>query len=168
MGPLGIMIVWILLGQNSISETEKRSPQFKDYPAREVYRGKPAPPNIITKKSREYRTMIREGASSKVQFAGHYTVPIWGCGTDCMEFAIVDSISGKVYDEFWLSGLPGAWWKDHQSDDDERMRYLPDSRLLKIQGCPRDHDCGFYYYEIVDGEGLRLIWKRLLPKQYQP
>jgi hypothetical protein len=102
-----------------------------------------------------------------VEFAGYYTIPTWGCGTDCEEFVIVDSISGKVYDEFWLSGFPGDWWQNHKIDN-ERKKFHPDSAMLKIDGCPRDRDCGSYDYQMVDGEGLKLIRRRLLPKQYQP
>jgi hypothetical protein len=39
--------------------------------------------------------MIRHGAKSDVEFAGHYTVPRWGCGTECKGFVVADSISGK-------------------------------------------------------------------------
>src|SRR6266436_5502287 len=166
MGPLEAILIWIFLAQNSTSE--KKDPKFTDYPVEEIYRGNPVPPNIITAKSRRYRTMIRDGASGKVQFSGHYTIAEWGCGTDCMEFAIVDSISGMVYDEFWISGFPADWWNDHPSDQDaDRLKFVPDSRLLKIKGCPNDHDCGFYDYEMVDGQGLRTVRKRLLPKRYQ-
>jgi hypothetical protein len=45
--------------------------------------------------------------------------------------------------------------------------YRPSSRLLKINGCPNERNCGFYDYEMVDGKGLRLIQKRLLPKEFQ-
>lgn len=41
-------------------------------------------------------------------------------------------------------------------------------RLMKINGCPKDENCGFYDYEMVDGKGLKLIRKELLPKEFQP
>jgi hypothetical protein len=56
-----------------------------------------------------FRTMIRKGANSKVKFAGHYTVPLFGCGLGCASFYIADSISGKVYDGFSVADLPGTW-----------------------------------------------------------
>jgi hypothetical protein len=31
-------------------------------------------------------------------FAGHYTVVEWGCGSNCVVHAVVDSITGSVYD----------------------------------------------------------------------
>jgi hypothetical protein len=48
------------------------------------------------------------------------------------------------------------------------MEFHPNSRLMKIDGCPGEENCGFYDYEMVDGKGLKLLRKELLPKQYQP
>ncbi len=47
---------------------------------------------------------------------------------------------------------------------------MPVSRLLKINGCPNDTDCGYYDYVMVDGKELKMVRKWLLPKefQYQP
>lgn len=82
-------------------------PRFREYRVKNAYRGVPARP-IITKEFRGFRTRIREGAKSDVEFAGHYTVPRWGCGTECNAFVVVDSIGGKVYDGFGVAGLRSA------------------------------------------------------------
>jgi len=71
---------------------EKPRPRFGDYPVKHIYKGEAARP-IITKGWRGFRTAIRRGTDSDVEFAGHYTLPRWGCGTSCGEFVIVDSIS---------------------------------------------------------------------------
>ena len=91
----------------------------------------------------------------------------WGCGTDCSQFAIMDLITGKVYGPFAVSGLPGAWFEKHP-DKIDHVEGRDSSRLLRVSGCPNERDCGFYDYEIVDGLGLRLLGKQLLPSQYQP
>ena len=46
--------------------------------------------------ARRLRTMLRIGAASGPNFAGHYTPVTWGCGVACQEFAIVDAKSGRV------------------------------------------------------------------------
>lgn len=143
-------------------------PNFSEYSVKQVYRGKPVAPKLLTRDQRRFRTMIRGGANSKVEFAGHYTVPIWGCGTGCASFAIVDSLSGKVYGPtFTLEELP-LDWQNKQPAPPERMEFHPDSRLMKINGCPNEKDCGFYDYVMIDGDGLKLVRKELLPKQFQP
>jgi hypothetical protein len=141
-------------------------PRFSDYPVKNIYRGRPARP-IITKEFRTFRTMIRLGASTDVEFAGHYTIPRWGCGTECNGFVIVDSRNGKVYDGFGVAGLPFNWVQEHGDEAIERMEFHPNSRLLKINACPNEENCGLYDYEMVEGRGLKLIRKELLPTESQ-
>jgi hypothetical protein len=143
-------------------------PRFRDYRVRNIYHGEPARP-IITKGFREVRTRIRQGAKSDVEFAGHYTIPRWGCGTECNGFVIVDSISGKVYDGFGVAGLPFAWVEEHGGDEViPRMEFYPNSRLLKINACPNEENCGLYDYEMIDGKGLKLLRVNRLQKESQP
>ena len=140
-------------------------PQFSDYPSRQIYQGKPAAP-ILSKDQRWYRTVIREGAKSKVQFAGHYTIPVFGCGAGCAGFYIVDSISGKVYDGFTVADSL-AWIMKPGNENTRRVEFYPNSRLFRVTGCPGETNCGFYDYEMVDGAGLKLIRKKLFPAEVQ-
>lgn len=140
-------------------------PTFRDYRVKNIYHGKPVPP-IITKEFRGFPTRIRRGARSDVEFAGHYTIPRWGCGTECNGFVVVDSISGKVYDGFGVAGLPFGWLEEYGGDDAfPRMEFYANSRLLKINACPNEENCGLYDYEMIDGKGLELLRVDLLPKK---
>lgn len=139
-------------------------PGFKDFSVRHVYTSSPAAPRI-NKSWRSFRTRIRDGAESPVEFAGHYTVPRWGCGAGCSMFVIVDSITGKVYDGFTVADLPLSWMEKHE--ELPRMEFHRDSRLMKFNGCPGERNCGFYDYVMVDGKGLKLVRNELLPKEYQ-
>jgi hypothetical protein len=161
-----IFLAGCLLFQTPPSHVEKPRPQFSDYPAKDIYRSQPARP-IITKEFRSFSTMIRSGADSDVEFAGHYTVPRWGCGTGCNGFVIVDSISGRVYAGFGVAELPFKWLEKHGGEEMARMEFHPDSRLLKINACPNEQNCGLYDYAMVDGKGLKLIRKELLPEGFQ-
>lgn len=109
-----------------------------------------------------FRTAIRREAKGDVEFAGHYRIARVGCGATCNSFFIVDSISGKVHNGFALTELPGYWLAEHSSESISRMEFYPNSRLLKINGCPNESNCGFYDYVMVDGVGLKLIRKQLL------
>jgi len=143
-------------------------PNFSKFPAAKMFHGRPAPPKLLTKDQRMFRTMIRTGGEIHEQFAGHYTIAQWGCGTDCSQFAVVDSMTGAVCGPFTVSGLPWSWLDDHQGQDYEHVAFKPTSRLLQVNGCPNEHACGFYDYVVEDGKGLKLIRKELLPQQYQP
>ena len=140
-------------------------PKFSDYPVRQIYQGKPATP-ILSKSQRWYRTVIREGAKSKVQFAGHYTVPVFGCGAGCAGFYLADSITGKVYDGFTVADS-FSWLAKPGNENVRRIDFHPNSRLFRVTGCPGEINCGLYDYAMVDGAGLKLIRKRLFPRQFQ-
>jgi hypothetical protein len=155
----------LCLFARGLIQTDKPRPKFKDYAIKEIYRGKPAPP-ALSKDQRMFRTVIREGAKAKVEFSGHYTVPLFGCGSGCSGFYIVDSTNGHVYDGFAVAELPIAWQEKH-GPENERLEFHPYSRLLKVNGCPGETNCGFYDYAMVDGVGLRLVHKELLPKEFQ-
>jgi hypothetical protein len=157
------MLCFVGLGLSQVGTTR---PKFSDYSVQRIYKGKPATP-ILSKDQRTFRTVIREGAKADVEFAGHYTIPRFGCGTSCNGFYVVDSISGRVYDGFGVAELPGAWLERHSSENVERMEFHPNSRLMKINGCPNETNCGFYDYVMVDGVGLKLVRQELLPKEFQ-
>ncbi|MCU7495991.1 MAG: hypothetical protein HF314_16975 [Ignavibacteria bacterium] len=104
-----------------------------------------------------FRTALRNGVKEGVNFAGHYTVVIWGCGTSCQSFAIVDQINGRVYftKELLLVSYADYWEKDYG------LNYRPDSRLLVVNGRPdEDKDKGRYYYEWKDN---KLILIKMVP-----
>lgn len=160
-----LSILVALIPTTVFAQATPNRPTFAEYVVKRIYQGPPTTPTL-SRAQRVYRTMIRRGAKSRVEFAGHYTVPNFGCGGGCNFFYIVDSITGKVYDGFAVTEFPGKWLDDGHSDD-WGIQFVPSSRLFKVNGCPDEHNCGFYDYIMVDGKGLRLIRKQLLPADYQ-
>jgi len=140
--------------------------KFKDYPVKNIFTGSPASPKL-NEDNRSFRTRIREGSKASVEFAGHYTVPRFGCGTGCSAFFIVDSVTGKVYDGFGVSDLPDDWLSKQSGTEPLRWEFHPNSRLFQITGCINEKDCGYYDFLMVDGKGLTLVKKWLLPEKYQ-
>jgi hypothetical protein len=87
---LTVSIAAILVGSDGI-------PRFEDYPVTAIFKGVPAPPKLRPV-DRLFRTRIREGVAKGPNFAGHYTIADWGCGTGCVSIAIVDASDGRIYD----------------------------------------------------------------------
>jgi hypothetical protein len=101
------IVVLIAMGLASAQQL----PRFEDYPVGQIFKGTPAAPILDTHEKRLYRTRIREGVAKGLgvsrdgkedqpgaNFAGHYVIVEWQCGSPCGMMAMVDAVSGKVYD----------------------------------------------------------------------
>lgn len=78
----------------------KYNPQttFDDFPA-EIYNGPLADPDFSTNpEAKQFISRIKEACANGINFAGHYTMVIWGCGTSCQTGVVVDRKTGKIFD----------------------------------------------------------------------
>jgi hypothetical protein len=124
------------------------APRFEDYPVGKIFQGTPAAPLFVTPDERRFRTRILDGvtkgegasqdgveqAKPGVNFAGHYIVVQWACGSPCIMMAIVDALTGKIYrpamsESLSLPPLGGAPWLP-------TVEFRPDSRLMIMKPCP--------------------------------
>jgi hypothetical protein len=135
-------------------------PKFKDYPVSEMFSGKPAPPKLVRPGDRLFRTRIRDGAAKGPNFAGHYSIAEWGCGSSCVSIVIVDAKNGAVYSApFSILGYGSVLkYADVSEDNHEPLEYNLNSRLLVVRGCPEDRNCASYFYE-WQGSTFKLIQK---------
>lgn len=106
-------------------------PAFAAYPVATRYRG----PNVVPRlrpgtAAWWFRTRIREAAAQPPNFAGHYVLATWGCGAECVSYAIIDAKTGAVFFDSrtvccWGAAVPG---------DFEPVRGQLSSRLLICTG----------------------------------
>jgi hypothetical protein len=131
------------------SAPEKPLPRFADYPAGEKFTGKPVAPVLASAEARRYRTMIRQDAAAGPNFAGHYTIAQWGCGSTCIGFAIVNAKTGAVH---FHPTISRAMQVPYQTDS--VLQFHLDSRLLVIagetEGPQGQSSTGKFYYEWKD------------------
>jgi hypothetical protein len=144
----------LILSQSICSAQKKEPPRFEDFSA-DVYAGKPAPLNLRSHRlARTYRTSLREQLHDEgINFAGHYTLAIMGCGTGCSITAIVDARDGRAYFPRVLDGWTSEIG-DYQFAEGEDIRtFRANSRLLRVVGRPRISPrerwgpSGVYFYE---------------------
>jgi hypothetical protein len=147
---LAVFYLTIAIVPSALS-TGTPPPMIADYPTKTLYSQKPAPVDFKSHpKAWTYRTRLREGAAKGPNFAGHYTLVRWGCGSSCLYFAVVDAISGRViFPEkiipIFFIGLP----QDAEIDYD--MIFDRKSSLLIIHGTPTENEkAGSYYYNFVN------------------
>ena len=146
---LAILLVLV----TGIHPQSPKLPSFKEFQAAEGFSGKPAAPVLRTPNQRLFRTMIRQGAATGPNFAGHYTIADWGCGAGCVSIAVADAKDGRVYDGPFqaLSWSMVKYEGKYPANTPEfvPLEFYTDSRLLIARGCPEEENCGSYFYEWV-------------------
>lgn len=121
-------IALLILAANLLSASE-----FETYPAERRLASPPAAPQLMSAKARRFRSVLRSAAVLGPNFNGHYRLVQWGCGTNCIEWAIVDLEDGRV----WMAPEPLFSCAGASSDHDWFDARL-DSSLLYVRSCRGD------------------------------
>lgn len=95
---LAAAILAVCFSTFSLVAQAQPEPRFEDYPANAVTIHKVAQPRLKPNTDFWYfRTAIKDGAQEPPNFAGHYILIQWGCGTECQNGVIVDALTGKIF-----------------------------------------------------------------------
>lgn len=139
-------------------------PSFNNFPATEMYAGKPAKPMLAADANPEDRETgaILDAAEKRPDFAGQYRMAIWGCGSACIGAVLLDVRTGRIFDTPFLDfSYDYVQAVGANVDRFEPLKYRPDSRLIIATGCPKERRCGTRAYE-WDGTQFRLIREVLI------
>jgi hypothetical protein len=91
-----------------INFRRRREPRFDEYPVTAAFTGTPASPKIVPS-SKQDMEKIRNGVEKGwgvfhgnvekkgANFAGHFILIQWSCGSPCLGMAIVDAKTGDVF-----------------------------------------------------------------------
>jgi hypothetical protein len=127
-GALALLLSSAAVGRPAESE-------FAKYPGAAPLVGRPASPQMHLAKARRFRTRLRTEAAEGPDFNGHFRVAAWGCGTNCIEWAIIDLTDGRVWfapeeaHSCWAPEQPpGLNWPNW-------IEVRKDSRLLYLHEC---------------------------------
>ena len=166
-----------------------RVPRFEDYPADSLYTGTPADPLLVSPEERRFRTFIRrgvthgsgveDGATGKElarpgpNFAGHYVIVTWGCGSPCLMAAFVDLKDGRILPPPFHHGSGHSYFQVPWAFPKEPLQYRVNSRLLIANICEANklsrvdghasyeaQRCGAHYFVMCD-KGLTLVHRDL-------
>ncbi|MBR1267539.1 hypothetical protein JQ629_08470 [Bradyrhizobium sp. AUGA SZCCT0222] len=143
-----ILLLALSVSNGADAQSTAPIPQSRDYPAGEPFRGRAAKVDLKPPENREYRTRLREAASQPANFAGHYVLTTWGCGTGCVLGAAVDLKSGKV---IFLPGSVCCWAIDVPQNF-EPVDFQLQSRLIALNGQLNEQGpAGPHYFELANG-----------------
>jgi len=158
------IIVATCLLAGGILAQENTPSRFEDFPVTQRYSGRPVSVNLSSHpQARVFRTKLRENARDGVNFAGHYVLATWGCGSACTQLAIIDARTGKVYFPPELSKI--IQFDLHKLRGERPLQFRIDSRLLIAVGNKNeefDTPPGIFptekrYYYVWQNNRLKLI-----------
>lgn len=92
-----------------------------------------------------FRTRLKRARKGGVNFAGSYIFTTWGCGTSCVQGAIINARTGVVYFPKEL----GVMTFNSLGDEDIPIQYQKDSKLFILNGTAgdnEDNESGTYYF----------------------
>ncbi|MDY0388015.1 MAG: hypothetical protein RBT65_12985 [Methanolobus sp.] len=132
----------------------------------EAYKGEPMPVNFESNPDAKlFRTNITNQVAEGANFAGHYAVATWGCGTNCIGYAIVDVITGDVidyvpyYPSQTITGFGFSIDKNilvfnpkiHTDEDGYQSNGYKEERTIK-EIVEEDYSAGYgrIYYDLVE------------------
>jgi len=146
-----IVLIMMLSALGSIGFAQSKAPTFERYAAK-VETIKNVKVNLKSHKNANmFRTNLRNAAKEGVNFAGHYMLTTWGCGTNCSQSAVIDARSGRVFFPEILEEIGIGYCE--LPDEFEPLVSRADSRLLVLSGFKggdlnkKSAPCGIYYLE---------------------
>ena len=132
----------------------RTGPRFAGYAAGLKTIVHPAPAAIASHEARQFRSMLREAAKAGPNFAGHFTIAGWGCGTSCLDWGVVDALTGQVTFDAKLRVLetPSGDWANYgaltksftaagaNKESFDLLLFRRDSALLVMRGAPGEDE----------------------------
>lgn len=115
--------------------------------------------------AREYRTVLQQELADGPNFAGHYRLAAWGCGSACAMFAAIDINTGRVTTPDGFSHTSGVYFMvdDRQAfpesqSDSTLLAFRKDSRLLVVLGdLDEDESREGAFYFALENQRLKLV-----------
>ena len=145
--------VLMVLLATPVSETE-----FDGYPSNERVLEHPVAPQVASGKARRFRSVLRRAGAEGPNFNRRYRTAVWGCGSNCVEWAIINLGDGKV----WFAPEPlGSCWAPLEPGGltwPDWIETRTDSRLLYAHECSSDRapDRTFNQRRVYEWHGGKL------------
>lgn len=172
-------VLGIILFALSASAFSQKAPAFNRYKVRIEKFGKVTVNLKSHRQAPMFRTRLREAAAREdVNFAGHYILTGWGCGTNCSQWAIIDARNGAVFFPEQLEGVGFGFCElpknafptdappEAGEDGEGPVFHKTNSRMILLTGFTGGglddsrSKCGNYFFEWT---GTRLRQVKFIP-----
>lgn len=127
-----LFLTLLILANANVFADNKESdslPKFSDFSISEqdIFSGVPAPAVLNSDTDKTFKSRVKDAAKEDVNFAGHYTLSSWGCGSGCEQVVVVDAKTGKTV---WLPFF--LYYSPTDPEVEEGLEFKKDSKLLII------------------------------------
>lgn len=123
--------------------------RFDEYKVAVATKKKSAGLKVTAAEASPYTSQLQSAARQPINFAGHYVLATWGCGSGCVMGGAIDTMTGHVVMlPFSVSNWP--------IQVVEPLAFQKDSALLIIQGSRNEQGSGIHYYQF-DGSQFNLL-----------
>ena len=139
---------------------DPKAPHFADYAVKPRFSGVPRMADLGSHRDAwKWRSRLKESVRGGPNFADHFTLITWGCGTDCTQLAIVCAWTGAVFFPRLLGALSAVNVHDRVLEGGT-LRFRRDSRLLVAVGMPNEDSLqrGISYFEWT-GNDLKPLFR---------
>lgn len=144
--------------------SDVKAPTFGEHPAKTQETFQTASLDLKSNPvASTYRTVLREQMAAGPNYAGHYRMAFWGCGTTCAMFAVLDLKTGRVITAREFTSVSGIYlaaddFLPGTASDGWGFRYKKNSSLLVVLGDPDEDEsrAGAYYF-VLKAERLHLV-----------
>ncbi len=148
-----LLVILIIPALAGASVAQKKEPRFDDFPVAGRSSGKPSRLNLSSHaQARMFRTMLRDVAKKGANFAGHYAIGYWGCGTECLRIGIVNLRTGQAYVSPFYASVGVAYRADSRL-----LIVAPQEQIRELYGDDAPEYLHPRYY-VLRGNKLVLVY----------
>ena len=166
----GAVCAFILFAVASRAQTTtSRVPRFEDYAVDRSHDGVAASAKLSSAvdawpdSDPRFREALTDALKAGANFAGHFTIVQWSCGTGCGNSLVTDTETGVIYRQSPFYSLFVGY--DETSSEYSGLSYKPNSRLLIAEGCFGERGpCARRYY-VWGGKVFKLVRNLAFPRR---
>jgi hypothetical protein len=96
VGLSGAVTALVMMFGAVAAQAQSKTPQFIEFPTSSPALWQRRPPDLRAPNAFTYRTRITKASQQDANFAGHYVLETWGCGTNCVMGVIINLATGRV------------------------------------------------------------------------
>jgi len=151
--------------------SDPKAPSFESFPSAKEGKFSHAKLDLSSNSlAKTYRTVLHQELAKGPNYAGHYRVAIWGCGSSCAMFAVINLKTGQIITAEGLTSVSGNYlvadeFLPNTESESWGFRYGTRSKLLVLVGAlDEDESREGAFYFVLQNEKLLPVHSTIVKK----